>query len=115
MAENLRLICAGSDLPEVGKGVRFTVQRYGSDVPAFVVRYQGKVYAYLNECAHVPAQLDWLPGEFFDHSKLYLICSIHGALYAPSSGRCVGGRCHGTGLKSLTVCEIEGQVFLQEN
>lgn len=113
MAENLRLICASSELAEAGKGVRFTVERYGVDVPAFVIRYEGRVFAYFNECAHVPAQLDWQPGEFFDDSKLYLICSIHGALYAPETGRCLGGRCGRKGLVSLPVCEIQGQVYLE--
>ena len=112
MVESLRLICASDDLPEAGKGIRFTIFRHGREVPAFAIRYRGQVYAYINECAHVPAELDWQPGEFFDHSKLYLICSIHGALYAPSSGQCLSGRCGKKGLQSLTVCEIEGQVFL---
>ena len=114
MAENLRLICASAQVEEAGKGFCFSVMRYGRETPAFVVRKAGVVYAYLNECGHVPARLDWLPGEFFDDSKLYLICSIHGALYSPSSGHCLSGRCQGKGLKSLTVCEIEGQIFLQQ-
>lgn len=114
MAENQRLICASEDLPESGKGVRFTVMRYGREAPAFVIRYRGKVYGYLNQCGHVPAQLDWQAGEFFDISKIYLICSIHGALYAPDSGRCLGGRCQGVGLKALTVSEIDGQIFLDQ-
>ena len=112
MVAGPRLICASGDLVEAGRGVRFTVLRYGQDVPAFAVRFRGKVYAYYNECAHVPAQLDWLPGEFFDDSKLYLICSIHGALYAPDTGRCLGGRCQGKGLKPLSVFEVDGQLYL---
>jgi nitrite reductase/ring-hydroxylating ferredoxin subunit len=84
----------------------------GREADAFVVRFGGKVFGYINECGHLPAQLDWLPGEFFDDSKLYLICSVHGALYAPDSGRCLGGRCHGKGLAALPVGEIDGQVYL---
>lgn len=114
MADELRLICASHELLEAGEGVRFTVRHYGRDAPAFVVRYKGQVYAYLNECAHVPAQLDWLPGQFFDDSKLYLICSIHGALYAPETGKCLGGRCQGKSLKPLPVREIEGNIFLDQ-
>lgn len=113
MVENLRLICSGRELLDAGKGVRFTVERYGRQVPAFVVRYRGGVYGYFNECGHVPVELDWLPGEFFDDSKLYLICSVHGALYAPESGRCLGGRCLGKGLKPLPVCEIDDQIYLK--
>ncbi len=114
MASGLRLICASEELAEGGRGIRFTVDRYGRQAPAFVIRFHGRAYAYLNECGHVPAELDWLPGEFFDDSKLYLICSIHGALYAPESGRCLGGRCQGKGLKSLKVTEINGQIFIEQ-
>lgn len=114
MVEATRLICASADLEDGGKGVRFTAPRFGREVPAFAIRFRGQVYAYYNECAHVPAQLDWMPGEFFDHSKLYLICSIHGALYAPDSGRCLGGRCQGRGLKALPVLEVDGQLYLAE-
>ncbi|PKO86006.1 MAG: (2Fe-2S)-binding protein [Betaproteobacteria bacterium HGW-Betaproteobacteria-12] len=112
MAEDLRLICAGDDVVEAGHGFRFTVSVRGRALPAFVIRYRGMIHGYLNECGHVPAELDWQPGEFFDSSKLYLICSIHGALYAPESGRCLGGRCQGKGLKPLVLREIEGNIYL---
>lgn len=114
MVEEIRLICASGDVVEAGKGFRFTVERYGREVPAFVIRFRGAVYGYFNECGHVPAELDWMPGEFFDDSKLYLICSIHGALYAPDSGRCLGGRCQGKGLKPLKVREIDGKILLEQ-
>lgn len=114
MAAEKRLICTSAELAESGKGVRFVVERHGREVSAFAIRFRGQAYAYFNECAHVPAELDWLPGEFFDDSKLYLICSIHGALYAPESGRCLGGRCQGKGLKPLPVQEIDGQIFLEQ-
>lgn len=114
MAAALRLICPSREVVEAGRGFRFTVRRYERDVPAFVIRFNGQVFGYLNECGHVPAELDWQPGEFFDDSKLYLICSIHGALYAPETGRCLGGRCQRKGLKPLKVCEIESQIFLEQ-
>jgi nitrite reductase/ring-hydroxylating ferredoxin subunit len=53
-------------------------------------------------------------GRFFDHSGLYSICATHGALYAPDSGRCLGGRCNGNGLKPLELSEHDGNVFLIE-
>ena len=126
MATGFRLICPAREVVEAGKGVRFTVSRYGREgfrfkvnhngreAEAFAVRFGGKVFGYINECGHIPVRLDWLPGEFFDDSKLYLICSIHGALYAPESGRCLGGRCQGKGLKPLRVQEIDGQIFLEQ-
>ena len=112
MAEDERVICARAELAETGKGVRFRVTHRQRESDAFVVRFRGRVFGYLNECGHVPAQLDWLPGEFFDDSKLYLICATHGALYAPESGRCLGGRCNGKGLVPVSVTERDGSVYL---
>ena len=109
-----RLICASDELVEGGSGVRFTVERHGVSEAAFVVRFRGRVHAYLNRCAHLAVELDWQPGEFFDLSGLYLICATHGALYAPESGRCLGGRCNGKGLEAVAVSERDGGVFLIE-
>ena len=114
MACRERLICAASDLPESGKGVRFELTRFGRPQQAFVVRYKGEPRAFLNQCGHVPVELDWQEGEFFDHSRLYLICSTHGALYHPASGHCVGGRCAGRGLIPVPVVERDGQIYLTE-
>lgn len=112
MATDQRVICAGSDLVDGGRGVRFSVIRHGVEQAAFVIRFQGRVRAYFNRCAHVPVELDWNAGEFFDHSGLYLICAVHGALYAPESGTCLGGRCNGRGLTPIAVEERDGQVWL---
>lgn len=114
MAEAERLICSCGDLVDGGKGVRFTVVYGGREEPAFAVRFRGQIYAYLNRCGHVPVELDWQEGQFFDFSGLYLICAVHGALYAPESGDCLGGRCNGKGLVRLSVRECDGQVYLVE-
>jgi nitrite reductase/ring-hydroxylating ferredoxin subunit len=115
MVEHPRLICRSEDLQDGGTGVRFELSWQGETTPAFAVRHAGKVHAYLNRCGHVPVQLDWQPGEFFDHSQVYLICATHGALYAPDSGRCMGGRCNGQGLQALPVSEHDGVVYLLTN
>jgi nitrite reductase/ring-hydroxylating ferredoxin subunit len=60
----------------------------------------------------VPVELDWQETEFFDDSKVYLICATHGALYSPENGRCLAGRCHGNGLIPLPVEEQGGIVYL---
>lgn len=114
MAQRERVICAASELEERGRGVRFELLRHGQSQPAFVVRYDGQPRAFLNQCGHVPVELDWQEGEFFDVSQLYLICSTHGALYHPASGQCVGGRCAGRGLVPLPVVERDGRIYLIE-
>jgi len=115
MADRERLICRSEVLLDGGEGVRFEACLRGESVPAFAVRYEGQVYAYLNRCAHVPMQMDWLPGRFFDLDARLLICSTHGALYDPRSGRCRGGPCRGSaGLTPVEVFERDGCVWLPE-
>lgn len=109
-----RLICTSEELLEGGRGVRFAVACQGLSEPAFAVRFSGRVHAYLNRCGHVPVELDWQQGEFFDHSGLYLTCATHGALYAPDTGRCLGGRCNGNGLVALSLIEDDRRIFLIE-
>lgn len=115
MAMQPRLICAAEEVLEQGAGVRFAVDRWGVQQPAFVVRFAGKPRAYLNQCAHIGVELDWQPGQFFDDTRLYLVCSTHGALYDPVDGRCIGGRCAGRGLVPLDVDEHDGNIYLRES
>jgi nitrite reductase/ring-hydroxylating ferredoxin subunit len=115
MAGGKRLICVASDLEDGARGIRFEIDCGRERRGAFAVRYAGRVYAYFNRCAHAEVELDWQPGEFFDGSKLYLICATHGALYAPESGRCLGGRCDGRGLQPIPVVECDGLVYVIES
>jgi len=104
-------VCASDALVEGGKGVRFPVTAGGEDGTAFAIRYDGVVRAYLNRCAHVPIELDWNEGDFFESSGLYLMCSTHGALYQPDTGRCAGGPCRGGRLRPIFIVERDGQVY----
>ena len=112
--ERERLICASSELADGGKGVRFAVklEHVSETTPAFIIRHRGKAHAYLNRCAHVGVEMDWMEGEFFDDSGLYLICSTHGATYAPESGYCTGGPCKGKSLQRLKIEERGGNIYL---
>lgn len=104
-------ICASADLVEGGKGVRFPVLAFGDKATGFVVRYDGKPYGYLNRCAHVPIELDWAEGEFFESSGLFIMCATHGAIYVPDSGYCAGGPCKGARLRQIAVSEADGAIF----
>jgi nitrite reductase/ring-hydroxylating ferredoxin subunit len=105
------LICDSDAVVEGGKGVRFPVLAFGDPGTGFVVRYDGKVYAYLNRCAHVPIELDWSEGEFFESSGLFLMCSTHGAIYQPDSGHCAGGPCKGGRLRPIHVHEQDNKIY----
>jgi nitrite reductase/ring-hydroxylating ferredoxin subunit len=108
-----RAICESGALADSGKAVRFEIEYFGERAPAFVVRYQGGVYGYLNRCGHLPMELDWREGEVFDLNRRDLICSTHGAVYAADSGRCLGGPCNGTPLVRLRMEERNGKVYFK--
>lgn len=107
------LICDSDALVDGGLGVRFPVAVFGEAATGFVVRYGGKAYAYLNRCAHVPTELDWQEGRFFESSGEFLMCAVHGAVYRPDSGVCTGGPCRGGRLRPIAVVETGGKVYWQ--
>lgn len=98
-------VCASNALVDGGAGVRVDALLRGEPAVVFFVRYDGRAYGYLNRCAHVPMELDWAEGQFFESSGLYLMCATHGAIYAPDTGKCVGGPCRGGRLRALQVDE----------
>lgn len=103
-------LCASEDLAERGHALGFDVLEHGRPVRAFALRFEGRVVAYLNRCAHVPVEMDWNPGDFLDPDRAFILCSIHGAHYHPADGRCAGGPCRGGRLRALNVVEREGRV-----
>jgi nitrite reductase/ring-hydroxylating ferredoxin subunit len=112
VTDSAQLLCGSDDIDELGTGFRFGLKVGDRIVPAFAIRYQGKVYAYLNQCAHLAVELDWQPGVFFDSDKKYLMCATHGALYYPDSGACAYGRCAGRGLIPVEAMERDGKIMI---
>jgi nitrite reductase/ring-hydroxylating ferredoxin subunit len=104
-------LCPSADLAERGRAWVWDVQQYGRPARAFALRFDGQVRAYLNRCVHVPAEMDWQEGQFFDMDKRFILCSIHGASYQPEDGRCVGGPCGSGRLTPIAVREAAGQVY----
>lgn len=110
--DRLIILCESNALVDGADGVRFEVDVGGTKTSAFAVRFRGRVFAYLNRCAHVAMELDWLQGVFFDDDGQHLMCATHGALYEPASGRCAGGACQGRGgLRPIDVLERDGVVW----
>jgi len=116
MSENHRYIADIDALEESGQGVCFTLEQAdGIHVPAFAVKYEGQCYAYINRCGHIAVRLDYLPGQFFSDDGRTLICSTHGAEYAPQTGACLGGPCYGVGLEPLHTVALEGKLYLNDS
>lgn len=110
MADESGVVCAATELVDGGKGVRFNLPWGRKALPAFAIRFQGKVHAYLNLCPHQGTELDWVEGQFFDDSQLYLLCATHGAAFMPASGYCCAGPCKGQKLVRVEVEERDGEI-----
>jgi nitrite reductase/ring-hydroxylating ferredoxin subunit len=115
MAGPARMICAAAALAEGGAGVRFGWPGPEGEGKGFAVRHDGAVRAFVNRCPHLGVELDWQPGEFFEASGLYLVCSTHGALFEPESGRCIAGPCRGARLQAIAVEEREGRILIHDD
>lgn len=107
-----RPICASAALAEGERGICFDLTHAGGQTRGFAVRHSGIARAYVNRCPHLGTELDWEPGQFFDETGLYLMCSTHGAMFEPGNGFCVAGPCRGASLEPLAIREHDGEVVL---
>lgn len=106
-------LCRIEDLgATAAKGV---VLGEGADALDVVVVEKNKVrYAYVNSCPHQFIPLEIFPGYFFTEDGKHLICSGHGALFEPDTGKCVLGPCLGDSLQPLAITEKDSAVYLTE-
>lgn len=103
------VLCPSEALQNSGPAQLFNVRYCGQPYTAFAVRFDGDVHAYVNRCSHVPMEMDYVPGQFFDITGRWLICATHGAMHAPQTGGCISGPCR-SGLIKITTTEKDGLV-----
>jgi nitrite reductase/ring-hydroxylating ferredoxin subunit len=106
-------ICSATDVAELGK-YGFIIDYRGQRREAVLIRFNGVVYGYLNQCVHMPRTLDCEESHIFDETGRYLQCSMHKICYDPLSGVSMSELCAGKKLTSLKVSEDEGVVYLLE-
>ena len=104
-------LCTSDELVHGGLAHVFDLLAHGQSARGFVLRFGNRAVGYLNQCAHVPAEMDWQEGRFMDDTGQWIICAIHGAAYEPGTGLCIGGPCRGKRLQPLQIDEREGQVY----
>jgi nitrite reductase/ring-hydroxylating ferredoxin subunit len=104
-------LCASAALRERDRAVLFDLQWLGRPACGFALRIDGRAVAYLNQCAHVPVEMDWLEGEFLDLERRWIVCAVHGATYDPATGQCVAGPCAGARLRRIALGESDGVVY----
>ena len=110
-APNAVRLCDGAELAERGRAQLFDVLHFGRPARGFALRHGGRVVAYLNRCAHLPTAMDCNEGEFLDATGTVIVCPLHGAVYAPADGRCLGGPCDGARPTPLAVEERGDGVY----
>jgi nitrite reductase/ring-hydroxylating ferredoxin subunit len=79
------LVCAGSQLTEKKYLIVDLLYR-GAPHSGIVFRYNGEVFAYLNQCVHMPRALNCERDTIFDDQRELLRCSMHGIVYDPVTG-----------------------------
>ena len=86
----------------------------GEPHSGIVFRFNGKLFAYLNRCVHMPRQLNCERDTVFDHDRQLLRCSMHGIVYQPETGRSLSTMCQGDQLQALRLTEFEGTIYLTD-
>jgi len=105
-----RLAVAG-EIP--ARGLLFTFRDGPFSSTGILLRDDGGVRAWRNECRHLAVRLDReTEGSLFDRDGALLMCQVHGALYRPGDGVCIAGPCAGSRLCPLPVRELAGAVWL---
>jgi nitrite reductase/ring-hydroxylating ferredoxin subunit len=84
-----------------GQTLVFEVLHAGRTREAFLLRRDGILHAFLNECPHWAVELDLGDGHFFDEELDRIYCKNHGALFVVDSGQCETGPCLGRGLSKF--------------
>ena len=107
----LEPICPSFQVPELGK-FSFAIEYRGVRRDAILVRFEGLVYGYLNQCVHMPRPLDCEHNNIFDETGRYLQCSMHTICYDPVTGESLSEICAGKKLTALQIREEEEWVYL---
>ncbi len=94
-----------------GQSKKFNLKRPDRETEAFLIKKDGKFYAYLNLCRHWTVGLDFDDNEFFSEDGEWLVCKNHGAIYNPVSGECASGPCGGAALYPVPLVEKAGAIY----
>jgi nitrite reductase/ring-hydroxylating ferredoxin subunit len=104
-------VCDDASLAE-GRTAKFRIGSGNPPREGFVIRYQGRLHAYRNECRHVPMTMDWVENRFLSRDGCWIQCATHGALYEIASGVCVAGPPAGKTLLRLAVEVTAGSIVV---
>lgn len=86
----------------------------GKPHSGIIFRFNGAIFAYLNQCVHMPRQLNCERDTIFDARQELLRCSMHGIVYQPETGKSLSTLCHGEQLQALRLSEANGNIYIND-
>jgi len=92
--------------------IKFAFDEDGVRKEGFVIRHGGDLYAYRNECRHIPMTMDWVENRFLSRDGCHVQCATHGARYEIATGLCVDGPPLGERLHPLPVEAVGGEIVV---
>lgn len=102
------------DTNQLKEGDYISVDVHYANEPSSVVlfRHQGEVYAYKNQCVHMPRKLDCEEKTIFDDSGKHLRCSMHGIMYDPVTGESISTICNGEKLTPVKLTAKDEGIWI---
>ncbi len=108
MATTMTFLCHKDTIAEPGS---LGIDQHG----LFIVRQNGRCFAYRNRCPHLGVELNWTENQFLDRDDSLIQCATHGALFVVETGECVAGPCMGDCLEAVPIIEHNGELHLAED
>ena len=112
MSDTVIIVCRADSLGEK-QTAKFRIGSGKHAREGFVIRHDGEIHAWRNECRHVPMTMDWVENRFLSRDGCWIQCSTHGALYEIATGLCVAGPPTGQRLHRLPVAVEDGEIVVR--
>jgi nitrite reductase/ring-hydroxylating ferredoxin subunit len=104
-------LCAVGDIEEE-ESREFVLPGAEGDQSLVVVKKDGLLSIFLNNCPHLGVPMNMEPDRFLDVEKNFIMCSTHGALFKIDDGECVHGPCLGQNLTPVPYEIRDEEVFV---
>jgi nitrite reductase/ring-hydroxylating ferredoxin subunit len=91
------------DAIPVGGARNYVVGLDAGRFHGFVLRTPTELHGFVDRCPHLGALLALELDRYMTNDGRHIMCSWHGALFEPDTGRCVAGPCRGSSLTAWPV------------
>jgi nitrite reductase/ring-hydroxylating ferredoxin subunit len=106
-------ICADGDIAE--REFRIVPLQYKKQpITGIIFRFNNNLYAYVNQCVHMPRNLNCEANTIFDDSRKLLRCSMHGIVYEPETGESVSSMCNGERLQPIRLKLHNDNIYIDD-